>query len=231
MNVGMEAAQAEKLAARAAARALVRVMAIFATVLGALYLLGLAGKLIVDGSVHSTSSPAVQSTSAVVALLWNVGLLVLFVALRRQAARSERLLSELAAVFMALVCATSSINWFIQLAILPRLRGAGDATMLALLDVHSELSLSYAVEHLGWGLFFGLAALCAGLAMRGDRLELWIRWLLLASGTLSLLHFIGVIAGSTLLGDLGYVAWGVLLPAATALLAVRFKKQPEPVAG
>jgi len=60
------------------------------------------------------------------------------------------------------------------------------------------------------------------------RLETWVRWLLLASGVLSLLHFIGVIAGSAMLGDLGYIAWGVLLPAATMLLAAKFNKPPEP---
>ena len=46
----------------------------------------------------------------------------------------------------------------------------------------------------------------------------------MASGVLSLVHFVGVAGGSTLLSDAGYIAWALLLPAATALLVVRSGK-------
>lgn len=223
MSVGPEQSQVEKMDAVRSSRQMLLWAAVFSTLFGALYLLGLAGKLIVDGSVHSTSSPAVQSVSAAVALLWNVSLLILFAALRRQVARSRRPFAEVGLIFMTLVCATSSVDWFIQLAILPRMTTINDTGMAALLDVHNELSIPYAMEHLGWGLFFGMAALFAAAAMAGSGREAWIRWLLAAAGVLSMLHFIGVIAASPVLSDLGYIAWGVLLPAVTALLAVRFK--------
>ncbi len=197
-------------------------MALVSTILGGLYLLGLLGRIIVNGSVHAVSGGGVQIVSAIVAIAWDVVLLVLFAALRREYAGRRPLLGELALVFMVLVCATSSINWFIQLAVLPRL--GSDANALALLDVHSDLSISYAVEHLGWGLFFGLSVLFAAAVVRGGAILGWVRWLLVAAGVLSLLHFIGVIIASQFLGDLGYVAWGVLLPAATGLLAAAFRK-------
>ncbi len=222
MTVQSEQVQFDKAQARETARQVLYWSALASTVLGALYLLGLAGKLIVDGTVHSVSSPAVQSVSAIVGLLWDVLLVILFIALRRQTTRSRRLFADLAMIFMVLACATSSVNWFVQLAIVPRL-AANDA-LRALLDVHNETSVSFAMEHLGWGLFFGMAAIFAGAAVFGGRLEAWIRGLLLASGVLSLVHFVGVAAVSPLLSDMGYVAWALLLPAATALLIVKFRK-------
>lgn len=199
--------------------------AISSTLCGALYLAGLSGKLIVDGSLHSTSSPAVQTLSAAIALLWNVSLLILFAALRRQVGKDSRFLAELALLFMLLACATSSTNWMIQLTLVQRIAGSDAPVLLQLLDVHSGLSISYALEHLGWGLFYGIAALFAGAAIAGSKLAKWIRWLFLAGGILSLVHFLGVIASNAVLSDLGYVAWALLLPASTALLAVMFGAQ------
>ncbi len=193
-------------------------MALASTILGGLYLLGLLGRILVNGSVHAVSGGGIQVVSAVVAIAWDVVLLVLFAALRREYAAEHPLLGDLALLFMLLVCATSTINWFVQLAVLPRL--GSDAGALALLDVHNELSLSYAVEHLGWGLFFGLAVLFAAAVLRRG----WVRWLFVAAGVLSLLHFVGVIVASQFLGDLGYIAWAVLLPIATGLLASSFRK-------
>ena len=196
-------------------------MALLATLLGGLYLLGLVGRLIINGSVHAVSGAGLQSVSAVVAILWDVALLVLFAAFRREYSTGQPLLAELALSFMILVCATSTMNWFIQLAVLPRLP-AGEASTLALLDVHNELSITYAMEHLGWGLFFGISALCAAGIIQGSGRLAWIHWLLIASGGLSLLHFVGVSVASPFLSDLGYVAWGLLLPLATGLIAPSF---------
>lgn len=205
-----------------ASRRVVVVMAAAATLLGMLYLLGLAGKLIVDGTLHSTSSQAVQNISAIVAILWNSSLLVLFAALRRQFAGSRAVFAELAFVFMSLVCAISSVNWFVQLLIVSKITRVGESVLLALLDVHNGISLMYAMEHLAWGVFYGFAAILAAMAITGGKLETWIRWLFAAGGALSLIHVVGITTGNSALGYLGYVAWGILLPVTTALLAIRF---------
>jgi len=96
--------------ARDTARRVVFLAAVISTVFGFLYLLGLTGKYIVDGSIHSVSSPPIQMVSAATGLLWDIALLILFVALRRQPIIRNALYAELAVVFMALVCAISSIN-------------------------------------------------------------------------------------------------------------------------
>ena len=222
--MGMGVGQEQNVEAAKTTRQMLYWMAVCATVLGALYFLGLAGKLIVNGTVHALSSQSIEVAAAIVAIAWNVVLLVMFAALRREYSGGRPLFTELALIFMLLVCATSSVNWFVQLAVLPRL-AVGDPSALAMLDSHNELSIPYAMEHLGWGLFYGLAALFAAAGISGGRLERRIRWLLAAGGMLSLLHFAGVIVASPLLGDLGYMAWGVLLPLSTALLAARYRKE------
>src|SRR5512141_366827 len=115
MNDTVDKRAAEKRAAHRAALQVVWAAALVASVCGALYLIGLIGKLLVDGSVRSISSPGVQVISAAVGLLWDTALVVLFVAWRRLAGE-RKLAAELALAFILLMCATSSVNWFIQLA-------------------------------------------------------------------------------------------------------------------
>lgn len=223
MNLEIRLKRLEDSSASGSARQIVFLTAVFATVLGLLYLLGLIGKLIVDGSVHSVSSQPVQLVSAVVAILLDLALLILFVGLRWEIPAHRAVYADLAVVFMTLVCATSSINWFVQLAVVPRLAQAEPA-LRALVDVHSDGSVMYAIEHLGWGIFYGLATIFMAVALSPEKLGNWVRALLFAGGALSLVHVLGVIATTPLISDLGYLAWGLLLPATTALLAVQFRR-------
>jgi hypothetical protein len=209
--------------ARKVAQQLVFSMAVFSTLLAILYLFGLAGKLIVDATVHSTSSQSVQTISAVIAILLDISLLILFVALRRQISGSNMVYADLACVFMTLVCATSTINRFAQLAILPKMVQPDDP-VAAMIDVHNTGSLMYAVEHLGWGLFYGLATIFLAIAMESGTLENWIRWLFVAGGMLSIVHVVGIVTTNMAISDLGYVAWGLLLPMTTTLIAIRYRK-------
>jgi hypothetical protein len=224
MSIEGDVASLEQGSAQRAARQIVYLMAVLSTIFGVLYLVGLAGKLIVDGTVHSISSQPVQIVSAIIALLLDLALLILFVALRWQVSGRNAVFADLAVVFMILVCATSSISWFVQLAVLPRLTQGTDSTVLALIDIHHPGSVMYAIEHLGWGVFYGLATIFMAVAISGGRIESWIRWLFVAGGALSLLHVLGIITASPAIADLGYIAWGLLLPAATALLAIRFRR-------
>ena len=213
----------ERNQAKAAAQRVLFLMALFSTLLGVLYLIGLVGKIIVDGTVHSVSSPGIQLVSAIIAILLDLSLLILFITLRWQISGKHLVFADLAVVFMVLVCATSTINWFVQLAVVPRLAQSGNPGLLALLNVHEDLSLMYAVEHLGWGLFYGLATIFMAIALGSNKLENWVRGLLIVGGTLSILHLIGIIIANPIIADLGYLAWGVLLPFTTMLLAVRYK--------
>jgi hypothetical protein len=218
MNLEIEETRLEDLEARNTNRRILFLAAVISTVFGLLYLLGLTGKYIVDGSIHSVSSPPIQMVSAAIGLLWDITLLILFAALRRQITGRNAIYAELGLVFMALVCVTSSINWFVQLTL-------DDPNFLALIDIHNVSSLTYAIEHLAWGVFYGLATIFMALAFTGGRAETWIRWLFGVGGVLSILHVFGIMTGVHALIDLGYFAAGVLLPVTTLLLAARYRRE------
>ena len=197
--------------------------AMISTIFGILYFVGLMGKLIINGSIHATSSPAINMLSAAIGLLWDITLVILFLALRRQITGSKVIFAELGVVFMILLAACSGINWYVQLTLIPKLAQAGDPNTLALLDIHNVNSVMYAIEHLAWGLFYGLATIFMALAIEGGRIETWIRWLLIVGGVMSILFIPGILIDNQALIDLGYYAAGVLLPITTILLAIRFR--------
>ena len=197
------------------------------TIFGILYFVGLMGKLMVNGSIHAQSSPAISMVSAAVGLLWDATLVILFLALRQQTSGKKAFFADLGVVFMILLAATSSLNWYVQLTLVPRIAQAGDAQTLALLDIHNVDSVMYAIEHLAWGLFYGLAVIFMGLANEGGKTETWVRWLLIVGGVVSILFIPGRLIGSQFLIDLGYYAAGVLLPITTILLFIRFRTEAK----
>jgi hypothetical protein len=213
MDAGFESPHLTKY--HDSARRVIRISAILTAVFSGLYLLGLVGKLIVDGTVHSVSAQPLPMISAYIAILLDLSLLVQFTAQRARFAHS--LYADLGWVFMILTCASSTVSWFVQLALVPGL--AGDLTLLALLDIHEPHSLMYAIEHLGWGVFYGLALVFMAIPFGGSNLARWIRGLMMAGGTLSLIHVIGAVASFQPVADLGYIAWGFLLPVTAILLA------------
>jgi hypothetical protein len=206
------------------ARKILLVTAVLSTIFGILYFVGLMGKLLVNGSIHAQSSPAISMIAACIGILWDVTLVILFVVLRRRIPESRSVYADLGTAFMVLLAAVSTVNWYVQLTLVPQLTGSGNATILELLDIHNVNSVMYAMEHLAWGLFFGLAVIFMALAIQGGRIEALIRGLLIGAGIMSILFIPGYMTANQFLIDLGYYAAGVLLPIATALLAVRYGK-------
>jgi uncharacterized membrane protein len=191
---------------------------------GLLYLVGLVVNLSTSGAVYPSGSD-VRTVSAAVALLWNLALIALFVALRREAEPSRAVLAELALAFAVLVCGVSSVSWFMGLSALPRLVQNVDPTIAGLLDPYNEASPAYALEHLGWGMFFGLATILSGFSLRRRGNSPWIGRSLVLTGVLSLGHFLGVLLASRVLIILGYISWGIAFPLACALLALMLRRR------
>jgi hypothetical protein len=83
-------------------------------------------------------------------------------------------------------------------------------------------SVVYALDILGWDVFFPLSMLFAAPVFWGTRLAAWIRVLMTASGVLALAGLSGVVVGDMQLRNIGIVGYvGVFLVVA-ALLAVLF---------
>ena len=224
MNTPVESTRKEEESSKKSEKKIVIVTAVISTIFGVLYFLGLMGKLIVNGSIHAESSPAISMVSGAVGLLWVITLVILFTALRRLLPGRKEIYADLGLVFMLLLGACSSVNWYVQLTLVPRLETAGDSALLALLDIHNVDSLMYAMEHLSWSLFFGLALIFTAVAFDKKGLDAWIRWLFIAAGIMSIVFIPGIMAANQLLIDLGYYAAGVLMPITTTLLVIRIRK-------
>jgi hypothetical protein len=223
MHQELDGADRDDLTGQITARRILVITAWISTIFGILYFLGLMGKLIVNGSIHAQSSPGISMVSAAIGLLWDITLVILFVALKHQIIRSRAVFAELGLVFMGLLAAVSGINWYVQLTLIPALAQSGDTTLLALLDVHNIGSVTYAMEHLAWGLFYGLATIFMALAIKDSKIDTWIRWLFITGGVMSLLYLPGLLVANQVLIDLGYYAAGVLLPVTTFLLAIQYR--------
>lgn len=197
-------------------------MAALSTVFGVLYLLGLGVNLTTSGAVYPSGSD-VKAVSAGIALLWNLALVTMFTALRREARPDRAILAEVALVFAILVCGASCASWFAGMVVFPRLSDTLDPGLAAVFDPYNPSSFTYSLEHLAWGLFFGIATMLAAVTFEAATSSRWLRASLMLTGLLSLAHFVGVVSNSPLLTSFGYVSWGVTLPVASAFLAVMFR--------
>jgi len=83
-------------------------------------------------------------------------------------------------------------------------------------------SVAYALDILGWDVFFALSMLFAAPVFWGSRLAVWIRVLMIVSGVIAFAGLSGVVVGEMQLRNIGIVGYvGVFLVVA-ALLAVLF---------
>jgi hypothetical protein len=224
MDQNVNKARTDELADRKTARKILFLVAVISTIYGTLYFIGLMGKLLANGSIHAASSPAVSMVSAAIGLLWDITLVILFATLRRQINPGKAVFADHGMAFVLLMAAGSSLNWYIQLVLVPRIAQPGDAIILALLDIHNVRSIMYAMEHLSWRLFYGLAVIFMALAIEGGKIESWIHWLLIVGGGMSIAYIPDILSANQFLIDLGYYAAGVLLPITTVLLAIKYGK-------
>jgi hypothetical protein len=88
-------------------------------------------------------------------------------------------------------------------------------------------SVVYALDILGWDVFFALSMLFAAPVFRGSRLAASIRALMIASGVLSLAGLSGVALGDMRLRNIGIVGYvGVFLAVAAFLVVLFYRAVP-----
>ena len=83
-------------------------------------------------------------------------------------------------------------------------------------------SIAYALDIVGWDVFFGLSMLFAAPVFSGSRLAAWIRMLMIASGVLSLAGLSGVVVGDMQMRNIGIVGYVGVFVVVAALLTVFF---------
>ena len=173
-------------------------------------------------------SEGLQTFGAVMTLLAAADMVVLMVSLCAVSASDRRILNWIALVFTALFAGAVSINRFVQLSVVRQRTAVGDTEGISWFLAYGPRSAMLALEMLGWCFFLGLACVFSGLSISGGRLETWIRWSFLTYGLLGFIGAVGFILASPVAGA-GLVAWGVVLPVTTALLAIRFHRREPPV--
>jgi hypothetical protein len=148
-------------------------------------------------------------------------MVALMVAVHAWAPMNAKALSLTSVVFMGLLAGVTCIVHFCVLT-LSRQPEFTEQSWLPLVLSFEWPSVVYALDILGWDVFFPLSMLFAALVFQGSRLAAWIRALMIASGVLSLAGLSGIVAGDMQLRNIGIVGYvGVFLVVA-ALLAILF---------
>src|SRR5215204_1664891 len=132
-------------------------------------------------------------------------------------------LSLISLVFMGLLAGVTCSLHFVILT-LSRQPGFTGQPWLPLVFSFSWPSIAYALDILGWDVFFALSMLFAAPVFRGSRLAAWIRVLMIASAVLALAGLSGVVAGEMQLRNIGIVGYvGVFLVVAALLVLLFYR--------
>jgi hypothetical protein len=152
-------------------------------------------------------------------------MVALMVAVHAWAPMHAKTLSLTSVVFMGLLAGLTCSVHFVILT-MSRQPEFTEQSWLPLVLSFNWPSVAYALDILGWDIFFALSMLFAAPVFWGSRLAAWIRVLMIASGVLALAGLSGVVVGDMQLRNIGIVGYvGVFLVVA-ALLAVLFYRAP-----
>ena len=130
-------------------------------------------------------------------------------------------LSMTSVVFMGLLAGVTCSLHFVILTLSRQPEFTGQSWLPLVLSFNWP-SVAYALDILGWDIFFALSMLFAAPVFWGSRLAAWIRVLMVASGVLALAGLSGVVVGDMQLRNIGIVGYVGVFLLVTALLAVLF---------
>jgi hypothetical protein len=153
-------------------------------------------------------------------------LVALMVAVHAWAPVRAKALSLISLVFMGLLAGVTCSLHFVILTLSRQPEFTGQP-WLPLVFSFSWPSVAYALDILGWDVFFALSMLFAAPVFRGSRLAAWIRVLMIASAVLALAGLSGIVIGDMQLRNIGIVGYvGVFLVVAALLAALFYRARP-----
>jgi hypothetical protein len=163
-------------------------------------------------------------------ILFTAVWMVLFWTIVNYVAPAEKKLFSQASLALIVIFATlTSINRYVGLTVVKQSLSAGDTNGLEWFMPYQWPSVMMAIEFLAWGFFFGLACLCLAPVFKAGRLGNTIFWILIITGSLSLLTVCGQVASLNALSFnlftfAGTLAWGPGLTTAIFLIAIWFRE-------
>ena len=196
-------------------------------ILGVAYAVTLAVGLLTLESPQQPIGGPLFTILEVLIMVMMPPMVALMVAVHAWAPMAAKTLSLTSLVFMSLLAGVTFIVHFCVLTLSrqPEFRAQ---SWLPLVLSFEWPSVVYALDILGWDVFFPLSMLFAALVFQGSRLAAWIRVLMIASGVLSLAGLSGVVAGDMQLRNIGIVGYvGVFLVVAALLAVLFYRTTPQ----
>lgn len=176
-------------------------------------------------SADETIADPLFSTLEILIIIMMPMMVAQMVAVHAWASAHVKVFSFIAVAFMVLLCGVTCGVHFVILTISHQAAFVGQS-WLPLLEFKWP-SVVYALDILGWDVFFPLAMLFAAPAFSGSRLASWIRSLMIASGLLAFAGLIGVVSADMQLRNIGIVGYvGVFLVVAVLLTALFYQSEP-----
>jgi hypothetical protein len=161
-------------------------------------------------------------------------MVVSMIAVHAYATTDVKAYSFTALVFMIVMAVITSSIHFVVLTVSRQIEAAG-FTWAPLFFSFSWPSVAYTADILSWDWFFALSILFAVPVFKGDGLERVLRYLIIASGILSLVGLLGVPLAIMNVGywvtvrNIGIVGYALVAPVAFLLMGIVFgRSQREP---
>ena len=164
-----------------------------------------------------TASTAIKIPSLVSGILLVPAFVMLMACVHEYSPAGKKSFSRLGLLFSLGYAVLIGFNYYMQLTLVTK---GLYADVFAMDD---SKSIMWVIEALGYG-FMGLSTLFASWSFGRNRLEQAIRWLFIVNGVLGIGGIIGLAIGLNmriLYG--GLIAWDVVMPAASVLLAIMFR--------
>jgi hypothetical protein len=153
-------------------------------------------------------------------------MVALMVAVHAWAPMRVKTLSLTSLVFMGLLAVVTCSVHFCILTLSRQPEFTGQSWLPLVLSFKWP-SVAYALDILGWDVFFPFSMLFAAPVFRGSRLAVWTRVLMIASGALALAGLSGVVVGDMQLRNIGIVGYvGVFLVVAASLAVLFYRATP-----
>lgn len=192
------------------------------TILGVIYFIVILILFITGNNTIPPSEP-IQLFGAIETIIMAPLLIIIITSIHYIVAADKKILSHLAIVFCSIFAVMVSINRFVQLIVVRLSAMAGDIEGLKRFYPYEPGSAMFALEMVGWGIFLSIALLFIAFVFSSKGLQKYIRISFFSYAILGITGSIGLTINSPV-SAIGFVAWGFILPAGTALLSVFFYK-------
>jgi len=165
-----------------------------------------------------TATAALKMPSLISGIITVPAFTVLMACIHDYARTERRLFSRLGMLFAIGYAVLIGFNYFMQLTLVRQ------NLYTAPFAMDNPQSVFFVIEVLGYGAM-GLATLFAAWVFDSGSLEKAIRWLFVVNGVLGIGGMIGYALGlSTTILYGGLLAWDIIMPISSILLAILFKR-------